>query len=225
MRANGLSSDALAEWRFGQASLQPAAVAQAVHLASRWGWHDQAVTTASAARVFNDYALLYPRPYDKAVADGAKVSGLAPELIYGVIRQESLYRNDAVSTASARGLMQLQIDTARRTARAFQQPRPTEIALADPSVNVVLGSAHVKELLDRFKGQLPIALAAYNAGPNAAQRWLPPAAMAPDVWIENIPYNETRAYVQRILWHRLVFAWLRGGEAQDTHAWLTDIKP
>jgi soluble lytic murein transglycosylase len=225
LRASGLITDAMAEWRFGQASLQPAAIAQSVHLASRWGWHDQAVTTATAARVFNDYALLYPRPYDKEVAAGARLTGLAPDLIYGVIRQESLYRNDAVSTASAHGLMQMQIDTARRTARAFQLARPTEIALSDPGVNVTLGSAHVKELLDRFKGQLPLALAAYNAGPNAAQRWLPPAPMDPDIWIENIPYNETRTYVQRILWHTIVFSWLRTGDAQDTRGWLKDVQP
>ncbi|MET0293006.1 MAG: transglycosylase SLT domain-containing protein, partial [Steroidobacteraceae bacterium] len=225
LRASGLVRDAMAEWRFGQETLQPTAVAQAVHLAARWGWFDQAITTATAARVFNDYALLYPRPYDSQVGAAAKLSGLAPELVYGVLRQESLYRNDAVSTASARGLMQLQIDTARRTARAWKLPAPTDISLSDPAVNVTLGAAHVKELLDRFGGQLPVALAGYNAGPNAAQRWLPSEAKDPDIWIENIPYNETRGYVQRILWHRLVFAWLRTGESQDTRALLAPINP
>jgi len=64
-----------------------------------------------------------------------------------------------------------------------------------------------------------------NAGPNAAQRWLPSGAMDPDIWIENIPYNETRAYVQRILWHSVVFAWLRTGKAQDAHQWLGAVSP
>jgi len=225
LRASGLIRDALAEWRFGQGQLSPEELPQAVHVASRWGWHDQAITTATAARVFYDYPLLYPRPYDREVAAAAKLTGLAPDLIYGVLRQESLYRNDAVSTANARGLMQLQIDTARRTARAWQLPRPTEITLSDPSVNVTLGAAHVKELLDRFGGQLPVALAGYNAGPNAARRWLPDGARDVDVWVENIPYNETRGYVQRIYWHRVVFAWLRTGKAQDTRAWLASIRP
>ena len=225
LRLSGLVRDALAEWRFGQSSLQPAALPQAVHLAARWGWHDQAITTATAARVFNDYALLYPRPYDNEVLAAAKLSGLAPDLVYAVIRQESVFRNDAVSTANARGLMQLQIDTARRTARAFRQPVPTELSLSDPAVNVALGAAHVKELLDRFDGQLPLALAAYNAGPNAAQRWRPASPIDPDVWIENIPYNETRTYVQRIHWHRVVFGWLRSGAAQDTADWLRPVSP
>ena len=77
----------------------------------------------------------------------------------------------------------------------------------------------------RFGGQLPLALAGYNAGPGAAQRWRPGAAMDPDIWIENIPYDETRNYVQRIHWHKLVFGWLRSGQAQDTRGWLDAVKP
>jgi soluble lytic murein transglycosylase len=225
LRLSGLIRDAMAEWRFGQESLQPNALPQAVHLAARWGWYDQAVTAATAARVFNDYELLYPRPYDAPVKAGARLTGLTPEIVYSVIRQESLYRNDAVSTANARGLMQLQLDTARRTARQWKLSAPSDIALFDPAVNVVLGAAQLKLLLDRFGEQLPVALAAYNAGPNAAQRWLPPVPMEPDIWIENIPYSETRGYVQRILWHSVVFAWLPKGKAQDTRGWLTAVRP
>jgi soluble lytic murein transglycosylase len=221
---SGLVSNAQAEWRFGQESLQPAARSQAIHLAARWGWHDQAVATASGERVFNDYTLLYPRPFEAQVATASRLSGLPTELIYGVIRQESLYRSDAVSSANARGLMQMLLDTARRTARQWKQPAPTEAKLFEPAVNVVLGSAHLKDLLDRFDGRLPFALASYNAGPGAVQRWLPPGPMDPDVWIENIPYNETRTYVQRIHWHTVVFAWLRDSQPQDTREWLKDLR-
>jgi soluble lytic murein transglycosylase len=133
---------------------------------------------------------------------------LPPELVYGVIRQESLYRSDAVSSAGARGLMQLQIGTARRTARALKLPKPDLDDLFVPSINTSLGAGYLRRLLDRFDGQLPVALAGYNAGPNAAARWLPDESMDADVWIENIPYDETREYVQRILWHRLMFRWL-----------------
>ena len=91
--------------------------------------------------------------------------------------------------------------------------------------NVTLGAAHVKDLLERFGNQLPLALAAYNSGPGAVQRWLPPGSMDPDIWIENIPYNETRSYVQRIFWHTVVFNWLQSQDAQDTTAWLRTVKP
>jgi soluble lytic murein transglycosylase len=222
---NGLADPARAEWRFGQGLLEPGDRAQAIHLAARWGWHEQTVSTATAERVFNDYALLYPRPYDAEVAAAAQLSRLPGGVIYGVIRQESLFRPDALSSANARGLMQLLPETARRTARQWKQPAPTAQSLFEPAVNVTLGAAHLKDLLERFQDQLPLALAGYNAGPGAAQRWRPGRAMEPDIWIENIPYNETRAYVQRILWHTVVFDWLGRGEPQDTRRWLQKIEP
>jgi soluble lytic murein transglycosylase len=70
-----------------------------------------------------------------------------------------------------------------------------------------------------------VALAAYNAGPNAASRWIPAQPVEADVWIENIPYNETRTYVQRILWHNLVFNWLKSGEPQKADGWLVAVGP
>lgn len=222
---SGMLDAARAEWRSGQEMLPPQARAQTIHLAARWGWYTQAVTVATSEQVFNDYALLYPRPYDTEVAAAAQVSGLWPSLIYGVIRQESLYQSDAVSSADARGLMQLTLDTARRTARQWKRPAPTSTSLFEPATNVMLGAAHLKDLLERFDGQVPVALAGYNSGPNATQRWMPAAAMEPDIWIENIPYNETRAYVQRILWHTVVFNWLQNQQPQSTSGWLGSVKP
>lgn len=213
------------EWAYGYDMLPQTARPQAVQLASRWGWHDQAITTAAQQRLFNDYALLYPRPFDRQVRAAAQLSRLPPELIYSVMRQESLYRTDAVSAAGARGLLQLLPDTARRTARAWKQPRPKPEALFDPDVAIVLGAAHLSKLIERFGGQTVVALAAYNAGPNAAARWIPPQPVESDVWIENIPYNETRTYVQRIVWHNLVFSWLKTGEPQKAEGWLLPVGP
>jgi soluble lytic murein transglycosylase len=225
LHSSGLLDQARAEWRLGTDGMPPAARAQAILLAARWGWYEQAVTFATGERVFNDYMLLYPRPYDAEVAAASRLSGLEPALIYGVIRQESLYESNAVSTANARGLMQLTLDTARRTARAWKRSVPESKDLFDPSTNVTLGAAHMKDLIERSGGQLPLALAGYNAGPGAVRRWLPEGDLEPDVWIENIPYNETRAYVQRILWHTVVFEWLRSMETQNTREWLKVVRP
>jgi soluble lytic murein transglycosylase len=90
---------------------------------------------------------------------------------------------------------------------------------------VPLGAAQLRGLIDKFGGQTAVALAGYNAGPNAARRWLPAKAIDADIWVENIPYNETRAYVQRVLWHSIVFAWLRSGQPQRTESWLARITP
>jgi soluble lytic murein transglycosylase len=180
---------------------------------------------AAVQRLFNDYALLYPQPFDRQVRAAAQLSKLPPELIYSVMRQESLYRPDAISSAGARGLLQLVPDTARRTAKAWKQPRPNPEELFDPNVAIPLGAAHLSELIDRFGGQTVAAIAAYNAGPNAAARWIPAQPVETDVWIENIPYNETRTYVQRIVWHNLVFNWLKTGEPQKADAWFVPVGP
>lgn len=225
LRWNGMLEPARAEWRLGQSALAATFRPQLIHLAARWGWYHQAVNLATGERVFNDYALLYPRPYDAEVMSAAQISGLPSTLIYSIIRQESLYERDALSSADARGLTQLTLDTARRTARKWMLPAPTATTLFEPAVNVMLGATHLKDLLDRYDGQLPLALAGYNAGPGAVQRWLPAGEMDPDIWLENIPYSETRAYVQRILWHSVVFGWLVKQEPQETRGWLNAVKP
>ena len=110
----------------------------------------QAIAVASAQRVFNDYPFLYPRPFDAQVDQAARLAQLAPDFIYAVLRQESLYRADAISSADARGLMQLQLDTARRTARHWKQPRPDLSDLFDSGVSTLLGAARLRTLLDQF---------------------------------------------------------------------------
>ena len=222
----GMRPEAMAEWQFGSEALPAEARTQSIRLAAEWGWYDQAVTVATAQHVFNDYTLLYPRPYDAEVNAAAHLAQLAPEIVYGVVRQESLYRIDAVSIAGARGLMQLQPATARSTARYYKRPTPALTDLFDPYINTALGAARLRMLLDELDDQIPVALAGYNAGPNAVMRWLPQEPLDSDIWIENIPYNETRGYVQRILWHSLMFTWLRTqGHAQQTQSWLTPIRP
>jgi soluble lytic murein transglycosylase len=82
----------------------------------------------------------------------------------------------------------------------------------------------MRDLIDEFE-QTPVALAGYNAGQAAAARWLPAEPIDADIWIENIPYNETRDYVQRVLWHTVVFGWLQTGGPQDVQSWLQPIAP
>jgi soluble lytic murein transglycosylase len=220
-----MEPEANAEWRAAVDALQPARQTLAVGLASQWGWHHQAIASAAKQRIFNDYDLLYPRPYDFEVREASRRTGLRKEFIYAIIRQESLYRADAGSSAGALGLMQLLPDTARMTARRSGLPTPTRAQLLQPAVNIPLGSAYLAGLVDRFDGEMALATAAYNAGPNAARRWLPPAPLDLDVWAENIPYNETRAYVQRVAWHALVFDWLDTREPRDVSGLLRSVKP
>ncbi len=134
-----LRNQAGSEWAFGFEQLMDSARTQAIHLAARWGWYDQAIATASQQKVFNDYELLYPQPYDAEVLSAAKMTGLSPQLIYSVMRQESLYRRDAHSSAGARGLLQMLPETARRTASKWNKPRPSPDDLFNPVINVPAG--------------------------------------------------------------------------------------
>ena len=219
-----LQPQSVTEWRAGSAALPREDQVQAIGLAARWGWYMQAIAAAAKLGIFNDYDLLYPHPYDSEVRRGASVSGLPRDLIYAIIRQESLYQPDARSSAGALGLMQLLPETARITAKKWQLPTPTRGALFDPSINVTLGSAHLRDMIDRWGGQAPLAMGAYNAGPNAVKRWLPAEPMSLDAWVENIPYNETRGYVQRVSWHMVVFGWLSDRKPRDVSSWLTMVR-
>jgi soluble lytic murein transglycosylase len=220
----GLRSSAAAEWMAATLALDPAQRAQAAHLAAAWRWHDMSVTTATREHVFYDYALLYPQPFDAQVQEAAKLANVEAPLLYGVIRQESLFRADAVSAAGAIGLAQVLPATARQIAREWQRPEPRAAELLDPTVNITLGAAHLRDLLNRYGQQTIVALAGYNAGEHAVERWLPTEPIDADIWTENIPYNETRDYVQRVLWHSVVFGWLSSGEAEHD-AWLTQVSP
>jgi soluble lytic murein transglycosylase len=198
--------DAAVEWAVVLADAEPATRIQASHLASHWGWYTQAITTLTAANEWDDLALRYPRPYDTLVARASTLTTLPGEWIYSVMRQESLFRPDATSRADARGLMQLQPRTAAQVAHRWHLAPPVRDALFNPASAIPLGAAYLKELLDKYHGELGLTLAAYDAGPWAVARWLPGRATDADVWVENIPYNETRTYVQRVLEHIVAYS-------------------
>jgi soluble lytic murein transglycosylase len=220
-----MTDEATAEWTQALDGADAALKVQAAQLASRWGWYAQAITTLAQTGEFDDITLRYPRPYPDAVIRAGKLAQLPQDWILAVMRQESLFRKDAVSRADARGVMQMVPSTASEVARRWRLSSPGRDGLFDPSIAVPLGAARLRELLDRYGEQLPLSLAAYNAGPAAVARWLPPAPMDADVWVENIPYNETRLYVQHILEHIIAFASVRGAEAPRLNILLSNIEP
>jgi soluble lytic murein transglycosylase len=126
-------------------------------------------------------------------------------LVLALIRQESAFDSKAISRAGARGLMQLMPSTARLVARNTGEVYSAYWLTSDPDYNVRLGRAYLKSMLQRFDGAYVLALAAYNAGPHRVDRWLvtngDPRTAAIDTvdWIEQIPFGETRNYVQRVL--------------------------
>jgi len=220
-----MADEAGIEWAVELASAKPATKIQAAHLASRWGWYAQTIATLAQAGEWDDVPLRYPRPYASIVADASKETQVPVDWIYGVMRQESLFRKDAVSRADARGLMQMQPATAVAVAHRWHLPPPSRDSLYDPPEAVRLGAMYVRELLDKYDGRLDHSLAAYNAGPAALARWLPANALDADIWIENIPYTETRGYVQHILEHIVAFATMRDAPPPRLSTLLPRIDP
>jgi soluble lytic murein transglycosylase len=204
-----LADEAAAEWALVVGTAKPAAKIQAAHLASHWGWYAQTIATLALAGEWDDVPLRYPRPYAAAVANAAKETQVPEDWLFAIMRQESLFRKDAVSRADARGLMQMQPATAAAVARRWRLPPPARDGLFEPSVALRLGADYVRELLDKYRGQIAPSLAAYNAGPTSVSRWLPSDPVDADVWIENIPYTETRGYIEHILEHIVAFAKMR----------------
>jgi soluble lytic murein transglycosylase len=154
-----------------------------------------------------------------------EISGNPPEqaLVLATIRQESAFETDAVSRAGARGLMQLIPPTARAVAKQLNLPSDNieKRLLAEPSLNLRLGRAYLAGLIDDYDGSYLLALAAYNAGPGRVQRWLKengdprkPQIDAID-WIELIPIDETRNYVQRVFENLQVYRYRLNGKAVE----------
>ena len=221
----GLNSIAALEWRAALNTLPEAAKPALIPEASNWGWYAQAITTATELKVFDDARALFPRPYEDLVIAASAQAGVPEEWVYGVMRRESAFRADAGSSAGALGLLQMLPSTAAITARKNGLPKPSKADLLNPEINVPLGALHLAEVLEKFDGNWLFALCAYNAGPGALKKWYPPRTMDADVWMENIPFNETRAYVQRILMHAAVYQWLATGKPVRADAWLPRIAP
>jgi soluble lytic murein transglycosylase len=220
-----MADEAAAEWALVVGPAKPAAKIQAAQLASRWGWYAQTIATLAVAGEWDDVPLRYPRPYAGSVANAAKETQVAEDWLFAIMRQESLFRKDAVSRADARGLMQMQPATASAVARRWHLPRPARDDLFEPAVALSLGARYVHELLDKYRGQLAPSLAAYNAGPMSVSRWLPNDPMDADVWVENIPYTETRGYIQHILEHIVAFAKMRDAPQPRLSNLLPRVEP
>jgi soluble lytic murein transglycosylase len=142
----------------------------------------------------------WPVPFEREM-QAAAVGGASapPELVYAVMREESGYRPRVLSVSGARGLLQLMPTTAEKlAASAHVQPFAVE-DLFLPAVNIRLGTDYLSDLLARFEGRTSAAIGSYNAGPHVVARWLQEDTGEDDAWVEEIPYNQTRGYVKRVL--------------------------
>jgi len=220
----GLDGRGRSEWDRSLEFLSREQVLQASILAHRWGWHSRAIATVATAGEFDDLELRYPLPYRRAFEKYASGSNILHSWVLGVARSESLFMRDIRSSAGAVGLMQLMPETGRRTAKEFRLPYAGQVTLTDPESNIQLGTAYLRKLLDIFDNNRVLATAAYNAGPLNVERWLPSNGdIDASIWIENIPFNETRKYVRRVMATDTIFHWRLTGKTRRLLPELTTV--
>jgi soluble lytic murein transglycosylase len=201
--AYGLLSRAKRRYQIAQ-QVPAALLAYAPNAKTRWSW---------------DCA--YPEPYAAVVEARAKENDLPAALVYAVMRQESGFDPEAISPARAVGLLQLLPETARAVASETPDPEDDGARLTSPALNIALGARYLKDLLARFHGATPLAVAAYNAGPDAIARWLSrrdgrdghDKPIDLDLFVERIPFAETRTYVARVMGNLARYAYVQGGPA------------
>ena len=162
--------------------------------ANRWAWE-----------------CIYPMPYEDLVQAAAQREGLAPSLLFAVMRQESAFDPSAGSPAGACGLLQLIAPTAKKIAEQLHEPF-SDAALLVPDTNVRYGAHYLAQLSGYFGGNAALIAAAYNAGPDAVFRWLSaPEKIGMDAFVARIPFDETRSYVERVLGNLARYQYLTGG--------------
>jgi soluble lytic murein transglycosylase len=225
LHALGLVTEARRQWNWMTKRLTSRELAVAAVIAREWGWHDRAILTVAKSDHLDDLDVRFPVLYRELIEANAAAQGLDPGWIYGVVRQESAFAVDARSPVGALGLMQLMPATGRLTGNRINIPVRSNQALLDIQNNLKLGASYLKEVLTRHRGNQTLATAAYNAGPNRVTSWLPAAPLDAEIWVETIPFNETRDYVKNVLAYTAVYEHRLGHKPVRLQARMPVIAP
>ncbi len=229
----GLRSEGVREWNYtvslhqrgGMSDRELLAAAQMACDLQVW---DRCINTSERTKTVVDVTQRFPMPFRQDVVQRAGQIGLDPAYVYGLIRQESRFVMDAKSSVGAAGLMQVMPATARWTAKkiGLTDFKPHQITERD--TNIAIGTGYLKLVLDSFDGSMPLAAAAYNAGPSRSRNWRGPdgaPTLEAAIWAENVPFNETRDYVKKVLSNTTNYATLISGKPQSLKARLGMIGP
>ncbi|MDW5377549.1 transglycosylase SLT domain-containing protein [Halomonas sp. HP20-15] len=206
---------ARSEWYYASQQASEEQARALADYALRRGWYAMAVQTTILSDQWDALDWRFPPAYRASFREWGERADVDPFLLMGIARRESAFNPQAHSPVGARGLMQLMPGTAEHVSdrHGFDRPSPEE--LYQPESNIRLGSHYIREMMDRYSGNRLAAVAAYNAGPGRVDRWLREAPREFDLFVESIPYRETRAYVQAVLAYRVIFASLaNGGDTQ-----------
>lgn len=202
----GLRSEATQEWNWSIRDFTDVQLLAAAEIARRMDWYDRAINTAERTRDLHDFELRFIAPYRDLAQQAARENQLDEAWVFGLMRQESRFINVARSNVGASGLMQIMPSTARWIAKRLGIKRFHPRDMQDPAKNIRFGSYYLRHVQDSLDGSPVLATAAYNAGPGRAQRWRDSQPMEGAVYIESIPFAETREYVKKVMSNAMYYA-------------------
>jgi soluble lytic murein transglycosylase len=202
----GLRYEGALEWQWSIKDYDDKQLLAAAILAVRNDWYERAIDTAERTVILHDFALRYPAPYRKLVQEYAQQLSLDEAWVYGLVRQESRFVHTARSTAGASGLMQLMPATARWVAKRLGMMGHHTTLTETVDSNIGLGTYYLRQVLDSVDKQMVLASAGYNAGPRRARDWAASRPLEGAVYIETIPFFETREYVKKVMNNTLYYA-------------------
>lgn len=229
----GLREEGRLEWNYStnlhtRGGMDDRSLLAAADLACRMEVWDRCIAASERTKTFIDAQQRFPMPFKNQVTERAMRIGLDPAFVYGLIRQESRFIMNAKSTVGASGLMQVMPATARWTAKRIGLVSFEPHQITDRDTNIAIGTGYLKLMLDNFGGSMPLAAAAYNAGPPRSRLWRGQAGdpvLEAAIWAENIPFNETRDYVKKVLANTSNYAALITGHPQSLKARLGTVGP
>jgi soluble lytic murein transglycosylase len=227
----GLRSEGVREWNFTLRGMADRELLAAAQLACEREVWDRCINTSERTSMSQmDPALRFPMPFQAAVVQRAKEINLDPAFVYGLIRQESRFIMDARSHVGASGLMQVMPATARWTAKKIGMKNFSLDQINQRDTNIAIGTAYLKLVLESMDNSMAMAAAAYNAGPSRPRRWRAPdqgkgPVLEAAIWAENIPFNETRDYVKKVLANTTSYAAVISGQPQSLKARLGKVGP
>jgi soluble lytic murein transglycosylase len=226
----GLRSEGNREWNYTTNLHTPGGMSERELLAaadfacSKQVW-DRCINTSDRTKTQIDFDQRFPMPLKETVLRKSKDVQLDPAYVYGLIRQESRFIMDARSVVGASGLMQVMPATAKWTAKKIGLTNFQPQQINDQEINVSIGTGYLKLVLDEFDGSMPLAAAAYNAGPSRSRNWRKGPVLEAAIWAENIPFTETRDYVKKVLSNTTNYAAIITGQPQSLKARLGTVGP
>ena len=226
----GLRSEGVREWNYAtnmhqQGGMGERELLAAADFACQYEVWDRCINTSERTESVADYSQRFPMPFRAAVVAHSHQVGLDPAYVYGLIRQESRFIMNARSGVGASGLMQVMPATARWTARKIGLTGFTADQINDRDTNITIGTAYLKLALDDFADSMPMAAAAYNAGPGRPRSWRNGPVLDAAIWAENVPFSETRDYVKKVLANTTNYAAILTGKPQSLRERLGTVGP